>query len=215
MPFIFDPFAQAEKSPERARGGLGIGLTLVKRLVEMHHGTVTATSDGAGKGSQFLVQLPVLKGSAERNGEATPSAVGSLPPFRVLVVEDNRDAADMLNVMLKNWGLETEMAFDGPAAVEVANRFHPQIILLDIGLPLMNGYEVARRLRQQAWARNVWIIAVTGWGQEADRERSSAAGIDHHLIKPVEPQNLKSLLASLAAPPTVRRTQGEPSASHA
>ena len=134
---------------------------------------------------------------------------------RVLIVEDNRDAAEMLNVLLKSWGQVTQVAYDGPSAVDEAVKFRPQVVLLDIGLPQLNGYEVALRLRQQPWGRQVVIIAVTGWGQQADRDRSAAAGIDHHLIKPVEPEALRSLLSTIANRPTLRKSSGERSGARA
>jgi CheY-like chemotaxis protein len=196
LPHIFDLFMQADKSTERTRSGLGIGLTLVRRLVEMHGGTVRARSNGPGKGSEFTVRLPVKRAS-DTDTEMKPDAQGDTPSpqqLRVLIVEDNRDAAEMLEEMLNAWGQDTRVAYDGLAAVEAAGQFRPQVVLLDIGLPELNGYDVARRIREQPWGQHMSLVAVTGWGQEADRQRSAAAGINHHLIKPVEPTVLKELL---------------------
>ncbi len=198
LPHIFELFMQAEKGSVHTRTGLGIGLTLVRRLVQMHGGSVEGFSEGPGRGSQFVVRLPMTARAAE-NGDATLTAPAvdegvTQPSLRVLIVEDNRDAAEMLNIMLSTWGQETRVAYDGLAALDMAGQFRPQVVLLDIGLPELNGYDVARRIREQPWGRQVSLVAVTGWGQEADRQRSAAAGIDHHLIKPVEPTALKSLL---------------------
>ena len=215
LPRIFDIFMQGERTPERSRGGLGIGLTLVRRLVELHGGTVQAFSEGNGRGSRFVVSLPIAARAAvaaETAGEG-PAAVGQ--SLRILIVEDNRDAAEMLNELLESWGHETRMAFDGPAGVVAADEFRPQAILLDIGLPGMNGYDVARKLRERAWCRNVPIIAVTGWGQEADRQRSAEAGIDHHLLKPVEPAALRTLLAGFDLRTVIRSSRPETSRTRA
>jgi PAS domain S-box-containing protein len=196
---IFDMFAQVDRSLEKAQGGLGIGLTLVKRLVEMHSGRIEAKSDGPGRGSEFVVRLPVM-------GEASaPSTAGpensALPrsSHRILIVDDNRDGADSLRVILQLMGNDARTAYDGQAGVELAGQFRPDVVLLDIGLPKLNGYEACRRIREQAWGKNVVLIAVTGWGQDEDRRRSHAAGFDHHMVKPVDPDGLMKLLAGLPA----------------
>ena len=196
LPRIFELFVQGQKAPHSGEGGLGIGLPLARRLTEMHGGTLTAYSAGPGRGSEFVVQLPVLN-PVERSriiSDAHAPSAHALPRRRVLIVEDNHDTAEMMDVMLKEWGQETRVAHDGAAALEIANDFRPQVVLLDVGLPKLHGYEVARRLRQQAWARQTFVVAITGWGVEADRQ-SEAAGIDLRLLKPVDPEALRRLLA--------------------
>ena len=196
LPRIFDLFMQVETSPDKVHGGLGIGLTLVRRLVELHGGTVTGTSEGRGRGAEFTVSLPVLSGpvTAEVPLEPEPQTEAD-PSLRVLIVEDNQDAAEMLTVMVKAWGHDTRVAYDARSALDQAGRLRPHVILLDIGLPQLHGYQVAGKLREQPWGRDALIVAVTGWGQESDRHRSRVAGIDHHLLKPVDPAALKKLLA--------------------
>jgi signal transduction histidine kinase len=198
LPRIWELFMQAEPSPGRGHGGLGIGLTLVKRLVEMHGGTVTAHSEGTGMGSEFEVSLPLHDIEIHQTDRA--SVTGETIPldrsFRILVVDDNRDAAESLNILLTTWGQDARVAHDALAALEVAAKFQPEIVLLDIGLPKLHGYDVARRMREQAWGKRALIVAVTGWGQEADRQQSKAAGIDHHMIKPVDPLALREMLAT-------------------
>ncbi len=199
LPRIFDLFSQVDRSLEKSQGGLGIGLSLVRRLVEMHGGTVEVHSEGSGKGSEFVVRLQV-------DVEASmPQAPGNdqlqrIPKFslRILIVDDNRDSADSLSMMLKILGNETRTAYDGEEAVAAANEFRPAVILLDIGLPKLNGYEVCRRVRQQQWGKELVIIAQTGWGQDEDRKRTREAGFDQHIVKPVDPQVLKKLLADLS-----------------
>jgi CheY-like chemotaxis protein/two-component sensor histidine kinase len=201
LPHIFDMFTQADRSLERSRGGLGIGLTLVKRLVDMHGGSVEARSPGPGQGSEFLVRLP-LAISGPRPGPPPPD--DHPPPAaparrRVLVADDNKDAAASLSVMLRILGYETCTAYDGAEALEAAARFRPAVALLDIGMPKTNGYEVARRIRQEPWGKDMVLLAVTGWGQAEDKQRTREAGFDHHLVKPVDPTALAQLLASVAA----------------
>ncbi|HJT77687.1 MAG TPA: ATP-binding protein, partial [Gemmataceae bacterium] len=193
---IFDMFSQVDRSIERSTGGLGIGLALVKGLVEMHGGTVTAESPGVGKGSTFTVRLPVLDERAERAPEAPPDegARASGPKRRILIVDDNRDSATLLAMMLKLRNNEVRTAHDGLEAVEVAEEFRPQVILMDVGMPRLNGYDATRRIRGQPWARSVTIIALTGWGQEGDKERSREAGCNGHLVKPVDLADLEKLL---------------------
>ncbi|HEY8505291.1 MAG TPA: ATP-binding protein, partial [Gemmataceae bacterium] len=200
LPRLFDMFAQVEGSVERSQGGLGIGLTLVKRLVEMHGGTVAAASDGPGTGSEFTVRLPALP-------EAAPAPVPAGPPpvarrararRRVLVIDDNIDCADSLAVLLRLWGHEVEVSHDGMAGLEAVPAFAPDVVLLDIGLPKMDGLQVARGLRGRPDLPPVLLVAMTGYGQEDDRRRTREAGFDHHLVKPIDPEVLQALLDGAA-----------------
>jgi PAS domain S-box-containing protein len=192
---IFDLFTQADRALDRSQGGLGIGLTVVKRLVEMHGGVVNATSAGPGKGSEFSVRLPVLTPAAERPpGDAAAPTPRDRGPLRVLVVEDNVDAAESVALLLRLYGHEVQVVHTGPAGLEAAHAFRPNVVLLDIGLPGMDGYEVAKRLRQDAELKRVPLIAMTGYSREEDRSRSREVGIDQHLVKPVEPEKLHQLL---------------------
>jgi PAS domain S-box-containing protein len=205
LPQVFEMFMQADKSLERAQGGLGIGLSLVKRLVEMHDGTVEAHSKGTGHGSVFVVRLPTANAAAVQ--EPPPVAEVHAAPstgHRILVVDDNEDAATSLALLLRLMGHETRTANNGLDAIELADQFQPDVALLDIGMPKLNGYETARRMRQKTWGREMLLVALTGWGQEADRRRSSDAGFDSHLVKPVDVAEIERLLAAshsrLAAP---------------
>ena len=191
---VFDLFSQADRSLDRAQGGLGIGLSLVKGLVEMHGGHVTAHSEGPGRGSRFSIRLPasvVVAAPAERPQRTHGAGAGSQ---RVLVVEDNPDAAEAMRMLLGEFGHEVASASNGLDAIELAKSFRPDAILLDIGLPGIDGYELARTLRTLEETRGARVIAVTGYGQPSDRERSSAAGFDHHLVKPVDPAKLAEAL---------------------
>ena len=204
LPKIFEMFSQVDTSLERSRDGLGIGLTLVKTLVEMHDGTVDVCSDGPGRGAEFTVRLPVLSGVTDT--AAPPAVVAAAPAMgrRILIVDDNEDGAESLALLLQVAGHETHMAHDGLAALEAAERLHPDAVLLDIGLPRMNGYEVCSRIRKAPWAKNVVLVALTGWGQEEDRHRSREAGFDAHMVKPVDFDALLNLVASLPSAPESR-----------
>jgi PAS domain S-box-containing protein len=203
LPHIFEMFAQVDRSLERSQGGLGIGLTLVKRLVEMHGGTVEARSDGPDRGSEFVVRLPVMSGRPADQPDPDGESEGRPAAGRckVLVVDDNEDTAASLSTMLQIMGHDVRTASDGLEALEAAEAYRPDVVLLDIGLPKLNGYEVARRLRQQPWGRGARLIALTGWGQEQDRQRAKEAGFDEHLVKPVEPAALERLLATVRPGP--------------
>ncbi len=197
LPHIFDMFTQADRHVERAEGGLGIGLTLVRSLLQLHGGTITAHSAGPGKGSEFVVRLPLAvpeatpaqadKPMPQRDGEPAPRR-------RVLVVDDNVDSATTLGMLLELMGHEVRVTHDGESALAAAPEFAPEIVLLDIGLPGMDGYEVARRLRQMPALNGAVLVAQTGWGQEEDRRRSQQAGFQHHLVKPIDPDALNAVL---------------------
>ena len=196
LPRIFDPFIQAERSIDHSQGGLGIGLTLVRRLVEMHKGVVTVSSAGIGQGSEFTVRLPLSKVSPDT--ESPPTESTSLPSkLRILVVDDYRDAAESLALMLKTEGYETITAECGVQAIERALDFRPQIVLLDIGLPDIDGYEVAKQLRRLPETHNAVLIAITGYGQPQDNNLAKAAGFDHYLLKPMDIKKLSALLAPM------------------
>lgn len=197
---IFEMFAQVHQSFERSWGGLGIGLTLVKRLVEMHGGTITAHSEGTNQGSEFVIHLPALSEKKDTTGSHNRAVARGLDPQKILVVDDNKDAAITLGTLLKHMGHEIVLAFDGVEAVRKAEIHHPRVILLDIGLPQMDGYDACRSIRQTPWGANVVIVALTGWGQNADRRQSSEAGFDGHLVKPVDYDALVEMLADLVAP---------------
>ena len=181
---------------ERSTGGLGIGLALVKGLVEMHGGTVTVESAGQDHGSTFTVTLPVLLAPPDPASPATADNGQILPgpKRRILVVDDSRDGADSLRMVLELSGHEVYTAFAGPDALQIAAQRRPQVAILDIGMPGMDGYEVAQRIRQAAWGAPMTLIALTGWGQEDDKQRAMRAGFDHHLTKPVDPEALSALL---------------------
>jgi signal transduction histidine kinase/CheY-like chemotaxis protein len=196
LPHVFEMFTQGEQTRARTLGGLGIGLTLVKRLVEMHGGTVDADSGGQDKGSTFVIRLPALAGTSQGE-QAAPDGPVSPPSLRMLIVDDNRDAADSLAMLLRTIGNEIRTAYDGLEALQVASEFRPEVVLLDIGLPKIDGHEVAQRLRRESWGRRVCLIAVTGWSDESDRARSRTAGFDHHLVKPLDTAHLARLLGSV------------------
>ena len=183
---IFNMFNQIDRAPERAQGGLGIGLTLVRRLVEMHGGSVRASSEGPGKGSEFIVRLPALKGVPATETSQAPEAAAPAMRRRVLIVDDNRDAADALALLLQHSGHDAFVAYDGLAAFAAAEKQRPNVMLLDIGLPGMSGHDVCRQIREQPWGSGIRMIALTGWGQDEDRRKSQEAGFDGHLVKPVD-----------------------------
>jgi CheY-like chemotaxis protein len=196
---VFDLFTQVDHSLDRSQGGLGIGLTLVRQLVDMHGGKVEARSAGSNQGSEFIVRLPALVRRTPSPQSANGTAVtnGKTSYRRILVVDDNADGANSLALLLRVTGHEVCIAHDGPAALESASAFHPEIVLLDIGLPGMNGYEVAEQIRHEPELGSPLLIALTGYGQDADRLRSREAGFNHHLVKPVDPEALLALFDSL------------------
>jgi two-component system CheB/CheR fusion protein len=197
LPQIFDLFVQGQRSLARSQGGLGIGLTLVKRLAELHGGTVTASSAGLGRGSEFVVRIPALHSPSDAESPPIPGE-SQRSSRHVLVVDDNVDAAECVGVMLELQGHQVQVAHDGFEAVEAARRDKPDVILLDIGLPGRDGYEVAEILRADPQFAQTKIIAVTGYGKDEDRQRSKAAGMDHHLTKPVAPEDLDHLMGTFA-----------------
>lgn len=193
----FELFSQAERALDRSQGGLGIGLTIVKELVEMHGGSVSAHSAGPGRGSTFTVRIPAAAPQTAAGTIVEPAASqASQASLRILVVDDNADSADSLGMLLRLLGHDVRMVYDGPAALSEAERFDPDIVLLDIGIPEMDGYQIARRLRAARAHRRPLLVAVTGYGQEEDRQRALDAGFDHHLTKPVEMSSLEQLLRS-------------------
>ncbi len=196
---VFDMFTQVDRSLEKAQGGLGIGLNIARRLVEKHGGRITAESGGEGRGSRFVVRLPVAPADAAAVAAVDHTSPDS-PRRRVLVVDDNADAATSLSLMLESMGHETRTAQDGRDALAVAAGFRPELVLMDIGMPILNGYDACRQLREQPWGRDITIVACTGWGQEEDRQRSKDAGFDQHMVKPPNPSTLAHLIAALPSP---------------
>ncbi|MGH8201296.1 MAG: hybrid sensor histidine kinase/response regulator [Steroidobacteraceae bacterium] len=200
MPRVFTLFAQAASALERSEGGLGIGLALVRGLVELHGGSVSADSGGVGQGSEFVVRLPIGKplfadGAHDEAGAPAHAAAKSL---RLLVADDNRDSAATCAALLEASGHEVSVAHTGRDAFDLARRLHPDALLLDIGMPELNGYQLARRIRCTGWGRSAMLIAITGWGQEEDKRQALAAGFDHHLTKPIDPYGLEALLQGAA-----------------
>ncbi len=191
---IFDMFTQVDRSSEQSQGGLGIGLTLVKRLVDMHGGSIEVKSDGEEQGSEFVVRLPVISKPAVVSSSRPDSASDSSNQRRILIVDDNRDSADSLAMLFEITGNKTYQAYDGVEALEAIESHHPEVVLLDIGLPKLDGHEVCRRVREQPWGKDIIIIALTGWGQEDDRRKSEEAGFNGHLVKPVDYDKLLALL---------------------
>jgi len=202
LPRVFDLFTQGDRANGRTQGGLGIGLTLVKMLVEMHGGTVHAFSAGRGEGSEFVVALPLVEREVEILGVNEPVAsTPMLPPRRILVVDDNQDAASSFGMLLKRLGADVCVVFSGVAALEAVKEYKPDVVFLDIGMPGMDGHAVARELRKRPEGRDLTLIALTGWGQEKDRLSSEQAGFDYHLVKPADVGALEKLLGTLHAGP--------------
>jgi CheY-like chemotaxis protein len=202
MPLIFEMFSQARSTQEHTVGGLGIGLALTKGLVEMHGGKIKASSAGAGKGSTFTVRLPIGDVSQMKPDVAEARKTRLTVSRRVLIVDDNNDAAESLAIVLRLEGHHVAVAADGESALRMIEDQTPEVVLLDIGMPGMTGYEVARRIRERPACRDVFLLALTGWGQEKDRQESKAAGFDHHLTKPVEPDLIVQLVAGTRTSPS-------------
>ena len=202
LPSVFDMFFQVDRSLERSQGGLGVGLCLVRRLVELHGGRVTASSEH-GTGSEFSVCLPVVAETSTAMPPGAPSSNNGRPTTarRILVVDDNRDSADSLAMLLSVTGNDVGTAYDGIEALNAAERLRPDVVLLDIGMPRLNGYDTCRRIRAEAWGESMVLIALTGWGQEQDKRRTEDAGFDAHVVKPVDPSALLALLGQLPQPP--------------
>jgi len=194
---VFEPFAQASQAIDRARGGLGLGLAIVDNLVKLHHGTVVARSDGPGSGSEMIVSLPLLAGATVARTSTRPTRAASSGEARVLIIDDNVDAALLLAEVLAAAGYDTLAAHDGPSALQSAARFRPQIAVVDLGLPVMDGFELARLLLAEPALRGTKLVALTGYGQAEDRARTTAAGFDAHLVKPVDVEQLRSVIERL------------------
>ncbi|HEY7887759.1 MAG TPA: PAS domain S-box protein [Steroidobacteraceae bacterium] len=202
---IFEPFAQLDRSYERADGGLGIGLTLAKRLIELHQGRIEARSAGRGKGTEFLIHLPVVAAAPAKPASAPRKHAEFAGSCRVLIADDNHDAAVSLSMLLQSMGHDTRVVHDGIEALEEAEVFRPDVVLLDIGMPRLDGYETARKIASRPWAQATQIVAVTGWGQETDRQRAREAGFHRHLVKPVDFNALRELIGCEDRPDSVSR----------
>ncbi|MEZ6086923.1 MAG: response regulator [Pirellulaceae bacterium] len=191
-------FAQVESESSRY-SGLGIGLSLVKSLVEMHGGVIAASSQGEGLGATFTVRLPVSHEHAgSGNTSIAPEAASASELKRILVVDDNVAAAKLLAIVIRKIGHDVQVANDGRQAVQIGGEFKPDIVIMDIGMPIMDGYEAARAMRREPWGKEIELIALTGWGQDDDRQRTTQAGFNRHLVKPVEPDTIRSILAELS-----------------
>jgi CheY-like chemotaxis protein len=196
LPYVFEPFVQSDRTLDRAQGGLGIGLSLVKGLIEMHGGTVCAVSDGPRRGSTFTIRLPRI---AQPESQQAEVARLEVPRRRILIVDDNVDAADSLGLLLESNGHEVKIAYSAALAIESVERMSPDVVLLDIGLPEIDGYELAEKFRCIPHLNGIRLIAVTGYGQKQDRQRTRAAGFDDHLVKPVDLPALNRVLAGRPA----------------
>jgi PAS domain S-box-containing protein len=198
LPHVFEMFSQASRSQRRTQGGLGIGLSLVQSLVQMHAGSVTAHSEGIGRGSEFVVRLPLADGATASADAPSPAPpIESLAPLSILIADDNRDSGDSLATLLRSMGAEVRVAYDGRSALELLDARRPDVALLDIGMPLMDGYELARRIRERPDHDDIVLIALTGWGRVDDRQRAHEAGFDHHVGKPADVGELRTLMLSL------------------
>jgi signal transduction histidine kinase len=198
---IFDMFSQVDRVLNRPHGGLGIGLHLVKRLVELHSGSVVVRSDGPGRGTEFTVRIPALPASSANDGPAAPTApvvTGAPRTRRILIVDDNVDHAESLSMLLSVDGHEVHTVHDGIEALAAAEHFRPDVVLLDLGMPRLDGFDTCRRLREQPWGKSLLLVAITGWGQDVDRLKSSEAGFDYHLVKPIDSRTLAGLVNNVS-----------------
>ena len=196
LQYVFEPFAQLDRSFEHADGGVGIGLTLARKLIELHQGSIEARSSGRGKGTEFLIHLPMTAAVPLKQARVPERRSDTSVSRRVLIADDNHDAAVSLSMLLQSLGHETRIVHDGIEALEEAELFHPEVVLLDIGMPRLNGYETARRIARRPWAAATQIVAVTGWGQETDRNRAKEAGFHRHLVKPADLDALIDVMSS-------------------
>jgi CheY-like chemotaxis protein len=211
LPGLFDMFVQVKEARDRHAGGLGIGLALARRLVELHDGTIDVRSAGVGRGSEFTLRMPcrVQTESSVATAAEAPQLKPAMRPLRIVIADDNGDAAESLAMLLRMDGHEVSVAHDGAAALNIVDAVRPHVAVLDIGMPGLNGYQVAQRIRSSLNAEPIVLVALTGWGQARDLERAKAAGFDHHLIKPAEPSQLQSLIADITAgvqPPGISQT---------
>jgi CheY-like chemotaxis protein len=193
---IFEMFAQADRSLERSTMGLGVGLSLARRLVELHGGTISVSSAGPGKGAEFVVRIPLAgeRQTAARDDRSPLARASSARPHRILLADDNLDFASSFATLLRRMGNEVRVEHDGPAALAAAGEFRPEIAFLDIGLPKLNGFDLARRLRGLSATAGSKLVAVTGWGQPSDRQLASEAGFDDYMVKPVEIERIQAIL---------------------
>jgi two-component system, sensor histidine kinase len=197
LPHVFDLFFQTGRAKSREQGGMGIGLALARSIVEMHGGQVEARSDGPGRGSEFVVRLPLAAGpSQDERVEGEMAVASELASHRVLVVDDDHDVADSLVMLLQLMGADVHVAYSGEAALATVAKFKPDLALVDIGMPNMDGYETARRIRLMPEGKNLVLVALSGWGRDDDRRRAMGAGFDHHFVKPMEFDALENLLVS-------------------
>ena len=199
LPHVFELFVQAHDGASKTQGGLGIGLTVAKNLIELHGGSIEAQSAGLGTGAEFIARLPLQSSAPNVEGESAAAQNRRPPPSRrrIVVVDDNRDAANSLSMLLRLQGHDVVVAHDGPSALAATQSFHPDVVFLDLGMPGMDGYEVASRIRKMPGMEKAVLAALTGWGQRADRRRTAEAGFNHHLVKPPEPKKLRALLEGI------------------
>ncbi len=212
LPHLFEIFSQAEPALERSQGGLGIGLSLAKGIVDLHGGTIEARSGGLGRGSEFIVRLPLAAEPAEPSSPPKQDEQSTVTGLRILIVDDNRDSAESMAWVFARMSNDVNTAYDGHQAVQLAEEWRPDVVLLDLGMPHLNGYEACRRIRAQPWGADMCLVALTGWGQAEDRRRTEEAGFDHHMVKPVDPAHLLRMLASAPRLERLRLRAVEPGA---